>query len=83
MRTVEVDDSSWREVAPDLPTTWTGRFIALYPDGSQSDYDLNGFPLSPGGELAHGYVLDHWERTVKPLAEGKPMLVGVLRRKTG
>lgn len=74
------EDTSWRTTDAHLPSAWSGRFLAVYPDGTRGDYDLDGHVLAAGDELpGGGYVLDHWEVTKQPVADGKPMLVGILR----
>jgi hypothetical protein len=74
-------DTSWRTTEGDLPDAWSGEFLAVYPDGTQSHYDLSGHVYRPGDRLPDGHVIDHWEVTTKPVRDtGKPMLVGILRR---
>lgn len=65
---------------PEPPTVWNGRFLAAYPDGTVSDYDLKGHMLRPGDELPGGWILDQYSMTDRPVAEGKYMVVGILRK---
>ena len=67
------------EEKPPPPRSWAGRFLAIYPDGSTSDYDLTGHELRPGEALPSGHILDRFEVSDKPVEPGKWMVVGILR----
>lgn len=67
------------EEKPPPPTSWAGRFLAVYPDGSTSDFDLTGHELRPGDALPSGHILDRFEVSDKPVEPGKWMVVGILR----
>jgi hypothetical protein len=61
---------------------WTGRFLARYPDGTGSDFDLNGFPLRPGDPhpARPDLVLDRWETHPEVTGpDGRLFLIGVFR----
>jgi hypothetical protein len=49
------------------------RFLASYPDGTESDFDLGGHILRPGDELPGkgGIVLDRWDVTDIPIERGE------------
>jgi hypothetical protein len=57
------------------------RFLASYPDGTESDFDLGGHILRPGDELPGkgGIVLDRWDVTDIPIERGEFGVVGILR----
>jgi hypothetical protein len=65
---------------PSPPETWDGTFIAKYPDGSTSDFDLMGFKLSPGDRVpGKNYELERWEIAEQPREDGTWTVVGILR----
>ena len=69
------------EGRPTPPEAWEGRFIAIYPDGSSSDFDLAGTVIRPGDEIGDtGYILERWDVTEEPMPDGKYMAVGYLRK---
>jgi hypothetical protein len=37
---------------PEAPTAWQGRILAVYPDGSQSDFDTSDYIARAGEPLA-------------------------------
>lgn len=74
-------DDIWA-VRPSPPSgAWDGSFLAVYPNGSQSDFDLGGTRLRPGQRLPGQpeFVLERWDVTDAPLADGYFAVVGVLR----
>ena len=66
-------------VKPEPVTAWSGRFLAVYPDDSQSDFDLDGTLLKVGGVLPGGWILDRWDVTDRPVKDGRWGVVGILR----
>ena len=69
------------EGKPTPPEAWEGRFIAIYPDGNTSDFDLAGTVIRPGDEIGDtGYILERWDVTDEPMHDGKYMAVGYLRK---
>ena len=63
---------------------WSGRFIALYPDGSRSDLDLGAHVLRPGERIpGRPFVLESWSVTDEPVEEGRFEIVGVLKEIDG
>ena len=68
-------------VKPEQPTAWESRFLAIYPDGTESDFDLGGYILRPGDEIPGkgGIVLDRWDVTDIPIERGEFGVVGILR----
>jgi hypothetical protein len=65
---------------PSPPETWDGPFIAKYPDGSTSDFDLMGYRITPGARIpGKNFVLERWEIAELPREDGRWMVVGILR----
>ena len=64
----------------DLPTSWSGYFRAVYPDGYETDFNASGEPISPGFDTGDGYVLDRWEWARHRKRDGSRLLVGFFRR---
>jgi predicted RNA-binding Zn-ribbon protein involved in translation (DUF1610 family) len=68
-------------VRPKPPADWSGRFEAVFPDGTRSELDLNGRLVRPEDPLpGTDFVLEQWEVTDEPLEKGLFGVVGVLRR---
>jgi len=64
------------------PDGWSGRFEAVFPDGTRSELDLKGRVLRPGDSLpGTDFVLEQWEVTEEPRENGLFGVVGVLRRR--
>jgi predicted RNA-binding Zn-ribbon protein involved in translation (DUF1610 family) len=64
------------------PEGWSGRFEAVFPDGTRSELDLNGRVLRPKDPLpGTDFVLEQWKVSDEPLAKGLFGVVGILRRK--
>jgi hypothetical protein len=55
--------------------------ILVYPNGEQSDMDLNGSVARLSEPLPGkpGYVLDRFDVADKPMPDGRYMVVGILR----
>jgi hypothetical protein len=72
-------------VKPEPPDEdWSGRFIALYPDGSRTDVELGGHVLRPGEQVpAKPFLLERWDVTDEPVEEGRFEIVGVLKEIDG
>jgi hypothetical protein len=66
---------------PDAPKSWNGQMILVYPNGEQSDMDLNGSVARPGEPFPGkpGYILQHFDVADRPMPDGRYMVVGVLR----
>jgi hypothetical protein len=65
---------------PSPPETWEETFIAKYPDGSTSDFDLMGYKLAVGDRVpGKNYVLERWEIAERPREDGTWMVIGILR----
>ena len=65
---------------PEPPIAWEGTFLAVYPDGGRSDFDLGGYTLRPGDQVpGKSVVLDRWNVTDTPIARGEFGVVGILR----
>ena len=69
---------------PEVPEDdWSGRFIAVYPDGSRTAVDLGGHVLRPGERVpGNALVLDRWNVTDEPV-EGRFEIVGILKEAGG
>jgi hypothetical protein len=65
----------------ELPKSWNGKLILVYPDGTQSDMDLDGTIVRPGEPVPwnESFVLERFDSTDRPVADGKFGLVGILR----
>ena len=63
---------------PDEITSWSGHFIAVWPDGTQSDFFLDGYTLRVGDAMPgrEDLVLDRYDATTGPQADGRPVVVG-------
>ena len=74
-------DGIWG-VRPAPPSgAWEGSFLAIYPDGTRSDFDLSGSRLRPDQTVPGkpGFVLDRWDVTDVPVEGGHFGVVGILR----
>jgi len=63
------------------PKVWDGSFLAIWPDGSDSDFDLKGHKLRVG-ESVPGHedaVLDRFETKTSDSGDGRLMVVGYFR----
>jgi hypothetical protein len=65
---------------PDPPEVWEGKLILVYPDGTQTDMDLGGTAIRPGENVPWDakFVLDRFEVTDTPVADGKFGVIGIL-----
>jgi hypothetical protein len=70
-------------VRPEPPAEgWSGRFEAVFPDGTRSELDLKGRVVRLEDPLpGTDFVLEQWEVTDEPLENGLFGVVGVLRRR--
>lgn len=68
-------------VRPKPPPALQGEFIAKWPDGSQSDFDIGMEIIAPGDACPGkpGYVLDRIEVAARPRPDGRWHVIGVFR----
>jgi hypothetical protein len=62
---------------PEPPIAHTGKWIAIYPNGTQEGVITSGRPIAVGDALPNGTVLDKWD--YGETEDGEWVVVGVLR----
>jgi hypothetical protein len=67
---------------PEPLNEWSGEMILVYPSGEQSHMDTTGSVVRPGEPFPGkpGYVLDRLDLSEEPRADGRYMVVGILRK---
>jgi hypothetical protein len=66
---------------PPPPGAWSGRFLAVWGDNGESDFDLKGYVLRPGDGIPGkpGYVLDQFETSDLRHEDGRWYVRGIFR----